>query len=52
LRRILFVCMLPHLQIVGEAKIPVLSLGTEGGGSQWCNRLPEVMMISVADFCL
>jgi hypothetical protein len=33
-----------------EAKISALSLGTEGGGSQWCTRLPEIMMISVADF--
>jgi hypothetical protein len=31
-----------------EAKIPALSLGTEGGVSQWCNRLPEVVMILVA----
>jgi hypothetical protein len=35
-----------------EAEIPALGLGTEGGGSQWCNRLPEVVMTSVAGFVL
>jgi hypothetical protein len=37
---------------VVEAEIPALGLGTEGGGSQWCNRLPEVVMTSVAGFVL
>jgi hypothetical protein len=33
-----------------EAKIAAPSLGTRGGGSQWCNRLPEVVMTSGAYF--
>jgi hypothetical protein len=37
---------------VVEAEIPALGLGTEGGVSQWCNRLPEVVMTSVAGFVL
>jgi hypothetical protein len=32
-----------------ETKIPAPRLGTWGGGSQWCNRLPEVVTTSVAD---
>jgi hypothetical protein len=35
-----------------EAEIPALGLGTEDGGSQWCNRLPEVVMTSVTGFVL
>jgi len=31
-----------------ETRIPAPSLGTRGGRSQWCNRLPEVAMTSVA----
>jgi hypothetical protein len=37
---------------VVEAEIFALGLGTEGGGSQWCNRLPEVVMTSVVGFVL
>ena len=33
-----------------ETKIPAPHLGTRGGGSQWCNRLPEVVSASVAGF--
>jgi hypothetical protein len=33
-----------------ETRIPAPSLGTRGGRSQWCNRLPEVAMTSVAIF--
>ena len=33
-----------------ETTIPAPSLGTRGGKSQWCNRLPEVAMTSVAIF--
>ena len=33
-----------------ETKIPAPRLGTRGGGSQWCNRLPEVAVTLVADF--
>lgn len=36
-----------------EAKILAPTcLGTEGERSQWCNRLPEIVMISVANFVL
>jgi PAS domain-containing protein len=27
-------------------------MGTRGGESQWCNRLPEIVMTSVAGFCI
>lgn len=33
-----------------EAKITAPNLGTWGGGSQWCNRLPGIITISVAGF--
>jgi hypothetical protein len=33
-----------------EAVNSVPSLGTGDGGSQWCNRLPEIVMTSVAGF--
>jgi hypothetical protein len=33
-----------------ETKISAPRLGTRGGGSQWCNRLPEVVTASVANF--
>jgi hypothetical protein len=37
---------------VVEAEILSLGLGTEGGGSQWCNRLPEVVMTLGGRFCV
>lgn len=36
-----------------EAKrLALTCLGTEGERSYWCNRLPEIATISVADFVL
>ena len=37
---------------VVEAEILALGLGTEGGVSQWCNRLPEVVMTLGGRFCV
>jgi hypothetical protein len=50
LRRAKSVCTLSSRQSYRwvEAAITVPSLGTGGGRSQWCNRLPEIVMTSVA----
>jgi hypothetical protein len=50
LRKILFVCMLPHLQIVGRGKDPRSKLGYRGRREPVVQPATGGQMISVADF--